>query len=50
MVASSIDDKYFFLPFWFEKTDEEGVYIFHYLDMLPDKIKDKIRGIRFDQD
>lgn len=45
-MGSVIDGKYYFLPFWFEKTDEKGIYIEHSLEKLPEKLKKQIINLR----
>lgn len=42
-----VNGKYFFLPYWFEKTDTEGVYKLHNLDSeLPAELKEFIEKNR----
>ena len=37
---------YYFLPFWFKQTDKENVFELHYLDHLPDELKEVISKSR----
>ncbi len=43
--ASIVDEKYFFLPFWFEKL-EDGMFEMHHLDKLPPDLKLVVNGKR----
>jgi hypothetical protein len=35
-------NSYYFLPFWFKQTGKENVFELHYLDHLPDELKEVI--------
>jgi hypothetical protein len=39
-------NRYFYIPFWFKKTDEEGIYEEYFLDDLPQELIDAIKFFR----
>lgn len=43
--ANIVDDKYYFIPFWFEKLDD-GNWKIHKLGNLPENLKSLIKEIR----
>lgn len=43
--ATIVGDKYYFIPFWFEKSDD-GNWKIHKLDHLPENLKSLIKEIR----
>ena len=40
------DNKYFFIPYWFEKIPNTDTYIKHHLELLPEDLKDIITDKR----
>jgi len=39
-------NSYYFLPFWFKQTGKNNVFELHYLDHLPDELKEVISKSR----
>ena len=39
-------NSYYFLPFWFKEIDKKNVFELHYLDHLPDELKEVIKKSR----
>lgn len=44
-VSSIVNDKYYYIPGWFEKT-KDGNYIFHHMNKLPKELTDFIKEQR----
>lgn len=42
--ASKVNEKYYFLPYWFEKT-KDGFKL-HHLEKLPEELKDAVKKLR----
>ena len=47
--GSCVNDKYYFLPFWFEK-DSDGNFIMHHLEHLPNNLKGDLMSPRFSKE
>jgi hypothetical protein len=44
--ASVIDNKFYYLPFWFEKIENSNEYIMHRMEKLPIELSSRIRSMR----
>ena len=44
-MASSVDERYYFLPFWFEKQRGDH-FVMHHLENLPEHIQERIKDLR----
>ena len=40
-IASKVDEKYYFLPFWFER-ENNGDFVMHHLEELPNNLKSEL--------
>lgn len=40
--ATIIDDKYYFLPLWFEKVENSNDFIVHHMEKLPKDLRSVI--------
>lgn len=47
-IASIVDGKWYYIPGWFEKT-ENGELQFHHMEKLPEELTNKVAEIRESQ-